>query len=200
MTTHEWSPPYAGLLYVAVGLGLLLMLILARQFARSPVARSWLLLLVRGGVLAGLLILLLNPVRVHETQLPPTVPELIYLIDCSRSMALDQPVNRLEAVKDAIAQSKRLASKASQPRINLYRFGSDLQAVLSDGDLTADDDSTNLAGALERLPGRFGDSLPKGVVVFSDGRITDTSGLDGLVTAYRRMKIPIHVFPVGEAD
>src|SRR5947209_3006535 len=139
MTTHEWSPPYAGLLYVGVGLGLLLLLILARQFARSPVARSWLLLFVRGSVLAGLLTLLLNPVRVHETQLPPTVPELVYLIDCSRSMALDQPVNRLDAVKGAINESKRLALKASQPRISLYRFGSDLRAVLSDGDLTADD-------------------------------------------------------------
>src|SRR5437763_1721129 len=64
MTAHEWSPPYTTWTYLGLGLALLALLLLARQWARSPSARSWPLLLLRAGVLALLLGILLNLVRV----------------------------------------------------------------------------------------------------------------------------------------
>src|SRR5207302_2386032 len=170
--------------------GLLLVLFLARHFARSQTARSWRLLIVRGGVLAVLLALLLNPVRVSETQLPPRVPELVYLVDCSRSMALDQPESRLDQVKRVLEKSKRLAAKAPAPRVGLYRFGTDLLAASEIRELRADDDATRLVDALERLPSRFSEAPPGGLVVFSDGRTTENAGLEEIVAAYRRLKIP----------
>src|SRR6266568_8323044 len=123
MTTYDWSPPYVALIYVGLGLGLLVTLILARHLARAASAKSWLLLFLRAGVLGLLAALLVNPVRVRQNQLPPTVPEVTYLVDCSRSMALDQPFSRLDLVKDAIARSKRHGAKDAQPRTNLFRFG-----------------------------------------------------------------------------
>ncbi|HEV3082105.1 MAG TPA: hypothetical protein VGY66_20150, partial [Gemmataceae bacterium] len=120
MTAYQWSPPYLAVAYIGIGLALLCALFLARQFARSPTAKRLPLLIVRGGVLALLLILLLNPVQVSQTRLPPHVPEMVYLVDCSRSMALDQPQNRLEQVKDAIEKSKHLPRKGAQPKVTLY--------------------------------------------------------------------------------
>ncbi|HMC90077.1 MAG TPA: hypothetical protein VKI17_11045, partial [Gemmataceae bacterium] len=93
MTTYEWSPPYLTVVYVGVGVALLILLALARRFAKSQTARSWPLLLVRVAVLAVLVLLLLNPVRVREDRLPPRVPAVAYVVDCSRSMALDSPLS-----------------------------------------------------------------------------------------------------------
>src|SRR5438105_9671948 len=118
--TFEWSPPYAALVYVGVGVGLLFLIVLARRLAKSPSARRWPLLLVRIAVVAVLVGLLLNPVRVREDRLPPRLPGVAYLVDCSRSMALDTPISRLEQVKAALDQSEKLLSTATQPRIALY--------------------------------------------------------------------------------
>src|SRR5205807_9206087 len=137
---YDWSPPYVTLTYVGLGLGLLVTLVLARRLARAASAKNWMLLLLRAGVLGLLAALLVNPVRVSETRLPPTDPEVTYLVVCSRSMALDQPFSRLDLVKDAIARSKRHGAKVAQPRTSLFRFGVDLQAVASDRELQADED------------------------------------------------------------
>jgi uncharacterized membrane protein len=200
MTAYQWSPPYLAVAYIGIGLALLCALFLARQFARSPTAKRLPLLIVRGGVLALLLILLLNPVQVSQTRLPPHVPEMVYLVDCSRSMALDQPQNRLEQVKDAIEKSKHLPRKGAQPKVTLYSFGSELLAATDPRELHADEEATHLVAALEQLPSRFGEEMPAGIVLFSDGRLTDVAGLDGIVAGYRRLQLPIHVFPVGDPE
>ncbi len=198
MPTYEWSPPHPAAVYIGLGLGLIVLLLLARNFSRSPTARSWSLLLLRAGVLAILLALLLNPVRVTETRLPPRPPEVVYLVDCSRSMALDRPTSRLEQVKQVIEQAGRRLPSDQQPRVNLYRFGQQLVAGTSLADLQADEDATLLRQALERLPARFEDGPPGGVVIFSDGRTTETSGFEEVAQGYRRLKVPLHVFPVGD--
>src|SRR6516225_7122377 len=168
MTASQWSPPYGPWTYVGLGLGLAVLLLLARRFARSPSARNWLLLLLRGAVLSLLVLVLLNLVRVTETQLPPRPPEVLYLVDCSRSMALDRPVSRLDQVQQAIAQGQRRLPP-NPPRVSLYRFGTDLAAVSNAKDLQPTDDSTHLLAALDQLPAHFTDGPPVGVVIFSDG-------------------------------
>jgi uncharacterized membrane protein len=196
MTFHEWSPPYATAVYVGLALGLLAVLFLARRYAKSPTARRWPLLLLRGLVLGVLLLILLNYVRVTETRLPPRVPEVAYLIDCSRSMALDRPTSRLSTVKHALAHAQ---PPGDGPRVSLYRFGEQLQAVSGVHDLQPVDDHTRLLEALEQLPARFRDGLPGGVVIFSDGRATDGTELAALAAGYRKLGVPLHVFPVGDA-
>jgi hypothetical protein len=197
MTSLQWSPPYGAWTYLAACVALLALLLLARRWARSPAARGWALLVLRGGVLALVLCILLNPVRVTETRLPPRVPEVVYLVDCSRSMALDRPQSRLDQVKEAIARSDRRLPPDG-PHVNLYRFGDQLSAASAPEELHPTEDATRLLEALDQLPSHFTDGPPAGVVVFSDGRTTETAGFDEVAAGYRRLGVPVHVYPVGD--
>ncbi|HEV3261086.1 MAG TPA: glutamine amidotransferase [Gemmataceae bacterium] len=197
MTVHEWSPLYGAWTYIGLGLALIALLLLARIAARSPTARRWPLLLLRIGLLALLIVILLNPTRVTETRLPPRTLEVIYLVDCSRSMALDRPVSRLDQVKQVIRPGQPSRS-ANPPPVHLYRFGDHLESSSGIDNLLPTDDDTRLLEALERLPDHFVDGLPGAVVIFSDGRATETAGFDEVAAGYRRLHVPIHVFPVGE--
>jgi uncharacterized membrane protein len=200
MTTIEWSPPYGAVVYIGAGIGLLILLALAWRLARSQTARRWPLLVVRLAVVALLVGLLLNPVRVREVRLPPRLPSVAYLVDCSRSMALDSPISRLDQVKEALDESNKLLPAANPPRLALYRFGQELVAVDDVQQLVPDDDATQLLEALERLPSLFEEDVPQSVIVFSDGRATQSADLAEIAAAYRRLNIPIHVFPVGDPN
>jgi uncharacterized membrane protein len=197
MTSYEWSPPYREWTYLGLALGLFALLLLARFSARTPAARRWCLLLLRGGVLALLVVILLNLTRVTEARLPARVPEVVYLVDGSRSMALDRPISRMDQVKQAIEQSRNLHS-TDGPRISLYHFGDQLRAVNQVHDLRPTDDATLLRGALERLPAHFTDGPPASVVIFSDGQATESTGFAEIAAGYRRLGVPLHVFPVGD--
>jgi uncharacterized membrane protein len=198
MTTVEWSPPYGAAVYLGIGVGLLVLLALAWRLAKSPTARYWPFLIVRLAIFGLLAALLLNPVRVREDRLPPRLPSVAYLVDCSRSMALDTPTSRLEQVKAALVESNRLLPTANQPRIALYRFGQELVAASDVEQLLPEDDATQLLEALQRLPSLAQEDLPKNIVVFSDGRATQSADFEETAAAYRRLDIPIHVFPVGD--
>jgi uncharacterized membrane protein len=198
MSPHEWASPYGVAVYVGLGLALLVLLLLARRFSRSPSARRWTLLLLRAGVLATLIFILLNLMSVSEARLPPRAPEVMYLVDCSRSMALDRPLPRLEIVKQAIARSGRLVTANQPPRVSTYRFGEGLAAATNLAELAPTDDATRLLEALDRLPSHFADGPPAGVVIFSDGRTSETAGFEEIAAGYRRLGVPLHVFPVGD--
>jgi uncharacterized membrane protein len=198
MTAFEWAPLYTASLYLGLGVGLVLLVLLARRLARSPAARRGPLLLLRLAELVLLLVLLLNPVRVTEARLPSRPPEVVYLVDCSRSMALDRPTSRLNQVKRALRDARRYIPAESPLKISLYRFGDQLAAATSADEFQATEEATRLLAALERLPARFEDGRPGGLVVFSDGRATETSGFDEIAAGYRRLGVPIHVFPVGD--
>ena len=197
MPPNEWASPYSVAVYVGLGSALVILLLLARRFARSPSARRWSLLVLRGCVLATLVFILLNLVSVSEAKLPPRAPEMVYLVDCSRSMALDRPLPRLDVVKQAITQSGRLVTTNPSPHVSTYRFGDGLAATTNLSDLSATDDSTRLLESLYRLPSHFADGPPAGVVIFSDGRTNETAGFEEIAAGYRRLGVPLHVFPVG---
>src|SRR4051794_26548516 len=86
----EWSRPHAIEFAAAIGLGLLGLLMLARGVARSPDARSVVLLGLRGSALAILVVILLDPSRTVETRIPGEKPTAVFLIDGSRSMSLER--------------------------------------------------------------------------------------------------------------
>jgi uncharacterized membrane protein len=197
MTTLEWSPPFSMWLYVALAGGAIAFLLLARRLASATAARSWVLLLLRAGVVFLLAVILLNLVAVAETRLPPRTPEIVYLVDCSRSMALDRPTSRLDQVKQTMDQAEHATSTQPAPRTSLYRFGDHLTAVTGAAELRASDDATQLREALERLPAHFTDDPPAAVVIFSDGRTTEMTGFEEVAAGYRRLGVPLHAFPVG---
>jgi uncharacterized membrane protein len=197
MTAPQWSPPYGAWAYVALTVALAVGLLLARRLARSQAARSRLLLLLRAGVLALLLLVFLNFVRVTETRLPPRPQEVVYLVDCSRSMALDRPLSRMQQVRQAIARGQARLP-ANPPRFSTYRFGAELAAASDPRTLEPTEDATRLLEALDRLPGHFSDGPPAGVVIFSDGRTSETAGFEEVAAGYKRLGVPLHVFAVGD--
>lgn len=199
-TTSQWLPLYGAAVYIGLLAALVVLLWLARRWAASPVARGWLPMVLRAVVLGVLVVLLLNPMRVTESRAPPRPAEVVFLVDCSRSMALDRPLRRLDQVKQVLDAAHRPLTAGVPPQIRQYRFGRQLLAATTTGALNPEDDATLLRESLERLPGHFGGDRPASVIVFSDGRTEEAGGFAELASAYRELGVPIHVFPVGDSN
>lgn len=193
----EWSRPYPLWLYGLLAIGVIALIVLARWLAISPRLRRWSLFVPRFAVLVTLLFILLNPVRRDELKLPAEPASVVCLVDCSRSMALDEPVTRIERVKQVLQEVDRLTAGPDRPRLQLYRFGGQLSSAPDVAALEPIEDASRLDAALERLPSRFSQDLPRGVFVFSDGTVGDSFPAGELAGTYKRLQIPLHVFPVG---
>jgi len=194
-----WSHPHDGRFYLALAVGLVGLLVLASRFASAPSSRGKALLALRASVLAVLVLILLNPTRVKPTPHTGPAPEAVFLLDRSRSMSLETPASRAQAVDRLIRGAEGLVEAGRRPAIRTFGFGRDLFALSETGKAPRPDaDETRLAWALEQLPSRFGDRLPFAVFVFSDGRSTEPAALDATARAYRELGVPIHVAPVGD--
>ena len=196
----EWSRPYSGWLYVAVAVGIAVLIVVARKTAISARLRSWLLFVPRLIVFSLLVGVLLNPVWMREQRLPSEPAQVHFLVDVSRSMAFDQPSSRAQQVQSVIQEADSRLKGADRPREQLYRFGQQLSSASDLAALQPGDDASRLAEALEQLPMRFSREPPRCVVVFSDGAVDDEERLAEVAAGFRRMHVPIHVFPVGSAQ
>jgi uncharacterized membrane protein len=196
----EWSSPYPGWLYVALAAGMAVLVVIARRTAISDRLRSWLLFVPRIAVLGLLLVILLNPVWLRIEHLPAQPPQVDFLIDVSRSMALDQPASRSAQVQGMIEETDRRLHGGDRPRIQYYRFGRQLSSASDTTQLSPTDDASRLADALEQLPSRFSREPPRAVVVFSDGAADDADRLAEVAEGFRRMHVPIHVLAVGSGQ
>jgi uncharacterized membrane protein len=220
--TIQWATPYSlglilSLAVVAAASFVLLRLASGRAVApaRRPALQALRLLIL--GILA---VVLLNPVWVDRTPGAVEKPKVLYLVDTSQSMALGKGEARWERVVRTIRDTG-----PRNAQVGVFRFGSRLAAVESPfwnpperrsqgggraGLALADepagagpapaptDDDTLLSGSLEGLAGRFGQTPPQAVVVFSDGRARDPERAEAIAKAYGKMKIPVHVLPVGD--
>jgi uncharacterized membrane protein len=193
----EWSSPYSGWLYAVVAVGIAVLVYAARRIAISDRLRSWLLFVPRLAVFALLVLILLNPVLKRELRLPAQPAQVHFLMDVSRSMAFDQPVTRMAHIQTALAGMNNWLTGPDRPRVQLYRFGEQLSSASDLAALRPRDDATRLAAALEQLPARFSREPPRAVVVFSDGTVDDAERLTEIAEGYRRMNVPIYVYPVG---
>jgi uncharacterized membrane protein len=197
----EWSSPYSGELFVALTAGVVALIVVARWTAISERLRSWTLFVPRVLVLSLLLLVLLNPVRRKEHRLPDQPAHALFLVDSSRSMALEQPQCRSQVVQQTIQEvDSQLQRHANRPSVQLFRFGQQLASAADASQLGPQDDATRLCEALEQLPSRFSRELPRAIVVFSDGAADDAERLGEVAEAYRALKIPIHVVPVGSSQ
>ena len=197
----SWSHPHDGWFYLAVAVGLAGLLFMASRLAPVRGARGKGLLALRASALGLLVVILLNPTRVQRTRHSGPLPAVLFLIDESRSMSLETPVSRIQAVSRLISGAEALVPVDRRPPIQSYGFGRDL-FVLSNAEKVEarrpKADETRLTRALEQLPSRFGETLPFAVFVFSDGRTTDPAALDSTARAFRELGVPIHVAPVGD--
>ncbi len=133
----EWSPSHSASYYLTLAAGVTVSLLLARRFAKVRTGRSLLLLGLRAAVLAVLFLILLEPVRVTESRAPEQPPSAVYLVDCSRSMALEQPISRLDQARRTIASAEAQLAVGNRPTIELYGFGDLVQAFDQVGQLKA---------------------------------------------------------------
>jgi hypothetical protein len=187
---------YAGLIGAIIAL-----VIAGRRTAISDRLRRWLLFIPRVLVLGLLLLILLNPVVRSEHRLPAEPPQVHFLVDASRSMALEQPASRSLQAQQVIQEvDQRLQSAAHRPQVLLYRFGQMLGSAADLSQVAPRDDASLLAAALEQLPSRFSREPPRAIVVFSDGAVQDAERLAEMAAAFRRMDVPLHVYPLGGTD
>ncbi len=198
---REWSSPYPAWVYLILAAGCIVLIGIARWTAISSRLRRWSLFVPRLIVLALLLGVLLNPVERREHRLPDQPAQVQFLIDSSRSMALEQPQSRSLQVQQAIQNvSSQLQQQVNHPQVQLFRFGQQLSSAADLSQLQPIDNVTRLAEALEQLPSRFSRELPRGVVVFSDGVVDDPERLEEVAAAFRDIKVPIHVYPIGDSQ
>ena len=229
-STLQWATPYSLGLLLALAVAALAGFVLLRWISGRPIApaRRIGLLALRLAILAILGLIIINPVRVDET--PGTVerPKLFYLLDTSQSMAIGKDSTRWEQVVQTIRDAGRAREPREGAQVSMFRFGSRLAAVDADfgrpavaepaprsapgAVLAAEaprpsepppaptDSDTLLGASLEGLTDRFGQAPPQAVVVFSDGRARDSERADAIARAYGRMKLPVHVLPVGDEN
>ncbi len=177
----------------------------ARRRAGPPQARArhaalWLL---RGGTLVALVAIGLNPVRVAVTPGGAHRPEVHVLLDASQSMRLGNPASRWQEGTALLRDALELQRGHADVRV--YRFGERLVAVdagalTPGGELAPPNDAdSQLGAALRQLAGRLGREAPAAVVVVSDGRVRDPEKLDEMAAVWKRLRVPVHVVPVGHA-
>jgi uncharacterized membrane protein len=166
-------------------------------------SRHWLLWVFRGGVLAALVAIGLNPVRVAVTPGSVHRPEVHVLLDASQSMLLGSPESRWQEGTALLRAA--LDRQQEHVDVRIHRFGQrlvavDLPAFLAGSGLsTPDDADTQLAAAFRQLAGRLGRDGAAGVVVVSDGRVRDPEKVDEMASLWRRLRVPVHVVPLGRA-
>ncbi|MDB5350357.1 MAG: hypothetical protein JWN86_1604 [Planctomycetota bacterium] len=194
--------------------------------APIALSRRWGLWTIRGLILAVVGVILLNPVRVEEAPGSVERAKVVYLVDTSQSMALGETgKTRWDQVVATIQAAEKSRDVRTGPQLGLFRFGSRLAAIdvpfwkgfepalaprggagtavaaephpTTEPPPAPTDAETLLSGSLEALSGRFGQTPPQAVVVFSDGRARDPERADAVAAGYRHMKVPIHVVPVG---
>ena len=196
-----WSHPQSSPFYLLLALVLVSVLFLAFRLASAPRARSKILVALRALALGTLVLILLNPTRVHEARRSGPEPGAVFLIDESRSMSLESPRTRSQAAQDVIQQAISQLPGDRKPPIQRFGFGREITALSAPDQVQGPrDDQTRLNFALEQLAGRFGEVLPFGVFVFSDGRSTEPvpEPLDATGRAFRELGVPVHVIASGD--
>jgi uncharacterized membrane protein len=114
-----------------------------------------------------------------------------------RLAAIDQPaqVGVSPGGASSTSGNKTVQSAAALPVTNTANKPAEAK---SKRPVAPVDGDTRLHAALRQISSRFGRVPPQGIVVFSDGRIHDETGLAQLAAEFARLKVPIHVVPVGD--
>src|SRR5690349_7741948 len=121
--TMTWSPPLDGRSFLALAAALAALVFIAFRFAPAAGARRGTLVALRAAAVGVLVLILLNPLRVRQEKRAGPPPTAVFLLDESRSMSLEAPTSRAQAVDQLIRRCEHLLPPDRRPRIQKYRFG-----------------------------------------------------------------------------
>lgn len=190
---------------ILIGLAGLVIWGTSHRIAGAPllVSQRYGLVALRCLTVCLLISLLLNPVKLFESHGAKQQGDAFFLLDSSQSMANGDGGSRWERSLKLIRESERIDGD-TLANVSLFRFGQRLAAVEPDiwqqptSEIGPSDSDTQLAAALRQLTSRFGRTPPGAVVVFSDGRARDAADVVSVADHYAKLKVPIHVVPVGD--
>ena len=180
-----WSIDHNLTLYLVIAAGLVASCSSSLALARPGIAQQGVSGATDGGPLGAALDLAQpQPRGAHHAAGPPADGGV-----SDRRIPKHEPGISPEPVANARAvdQERRGFGAAWQrPAIQKYGFGRELFAVPAPEEtLSGLADESRLGRALEQLPSRFGETLPFGVFVFSDGRSTETEPWQAIGRAFR---------------
>jgi len=166
-------------------------------YARPPVdltlSQRALLTALRLGALLVVLLLLLRPLRTEPA--PPGDGVVAILVDHSRSMAIPDADGepRIDRARELV-RNRLLPALGEAFDVKVLGFGETLAPVDVEA-LAAGASRSDLAGALDAVPTRFGGRAIAGVVVVSDGVAT---GRNDVAAVAARLPAPVYTLGVGD--
>ena len=179
---------------------------MARRLTGAPlgVSQRYGLITLRLLSFGLLTALLLNPVKLFDSKGAKQKGDAFYLLDSSQSMSNGDEGSRWDRSLKMIRDSEQVGGEPVA-NVSLFRFGQHLAAVepqvwqQPNSEFMPHDSDTQLASALRQLTSRFGRTPPGAIVVFSDGRARDAADIESVAGHYAKLKVPVHVVPVGDA-
>src|SRR5262249_55948204 len=155
------------------------------------------LLILRGALLAFLLLILLGP----ALQVAVAVEQENYvgiLVDDSRSMLVadDGTHTRAQALIDTLNEDL-LNKLAQHVRVRLFSFSGDAKRIEQVGDLTFSGGKTRIGPALDQVRSDMAGNPLAGLVVVSDGADQSEAELNNALLSLRTAGVPVYTVGVG---
>src|SRR4051812_10048469 len=126
----QFLPPFSPGLIALLLAGAALFAVIASWLLgpSNPVARRWSLWMLRGMIVALIVLVIFNPASVQQLPGPVQRPEIFYLVDTSASMQMGNPQSRWDHSLALIEGARKQAS-TSAAVVKPFRFGQRLAAI-----------------------------------------------------------------------
>ena len=163
-----------------------------RTFPPIPAGRRILLGALRASVFISLIIFVLDPAIV-ERVVERGRPVVLALVDCSRSMSIDDcgGMSRIECALEDVGEFRKAVKERNDAEVIVIPFAGALDA--EESPLRAEGEGTDIAGALREAERIHRHRNLRGIVLFSDGRITR-----GMLAPEIEMPVPVYAVGVGD--
>lgn len=168
--------------------------------ARTSVAATWTLVLLRAAGLAVLLVCLLRPTLVLSTAVPQQNVAAV-IIDDSRSMEIPDEGSRprAEVARELFAseESALLGSVSERFMVRHFRFSALAERLRDSGELDASGTRSLIGPALDFVRQELATLPLSGIVLVTDGGDQDPEALEDALLGLRAEGIPVHAVGVG---